>query len=82
MARGSYEIRRARREHPCTEAWGCRIGVGSFYLYGASPPERDWNSTGRWYVTKACLRHAETGGLHTNETRAAVERLKGGEPDQ
>ena len=77
MGRAVYEIRRARKEHGCTER-SCRIKAGDRYLYTVCPPEHEMNSTRpgdkrRYVVAKTCLRCAERYGLLNDELRAQVE---------
>lgn len=77
MPRGTMAcIRIARKEHRCSEQSYHTIKKGDFYLYGAAPPEADWNSTGKWWIIRACLYCADKYGLHTSETRVKVAAMK------
>lgn len=78
MARGAYEVRRARKEHRCSSYFCCRIAPGDLYFYSAMPPEHELYPGDKWWITKLCLRHAERMGWHNEKTRAQAERLKGG----
>lgn len=69
MSRGTYTIRRARREYRCTETGYHSIYPGDLYLCAVYPPEHDMNDSRKWWVIKACLRCAEKFGMHTSETR-------------
>lgn len=62
-------IRTARKEHQCTERNYHLIKPGDRYLYAVGTPWADWNSSGKWWIIKACLRCAEEFGLHTSDTR-------------
>lgn len=71
--RGTYGLRKARREHRCTEASWHTIATGDVYLYGACPPEHEMNGRRKWWVIRACLRCAEQYGLHNSDTRKQLE---------
>lgn len=80
MSNAVYEIRRARKEHRCSERSYHTIRPGDLYLYAVLPPWHDMNSSrksdpgGRkFWVIKACLRCCEEFGMHSNETRAAIQ---------
>lgn len=73
----SRRIRRARKQHVCTERNYHLIAPGDLYLFAACPPWHDVNSSRKWWVIRACLRCAEEFGLHTSETRKRVEEMKG-----
>lgn len=79
--RGTYSIRRARREYECTEGSFCHlIKPGELYLRGDCPPEHEFNRTRRprkWEYIKACLKCAERMQLHTSETRKQLEEANG-----
>ena len=76
MPRGRYAVQKARKEHRCSQAWSCYIKPGQFYLYMAAPPEHEtYRGSGRWWVVKACLKHAKLWQLHTDATRAQVAAL-------
>lgn len=67
-------IRRARKEHRCTERNYHAIKPGDRYLYVAGPPWADWNSSNKWWVIKACLWCADHYGMHTSDTRKQLEQ--------
>jgi hypothetical protein len=74
--RGQYRLRKARKEHTCTEWASHTIRVGDVYLYGSCPPEHEMNRTGKkWEYIRACLRCAKEYGLHTESTRKQLETL-------
>jgi hypothetical protein len=73
MGIAAPKIRVARKEHRCSEESYHVIRPGSRYLYAAGPPWADWNSSKKWWVIRACLRCADRYGLHTSDTRKAVE---------
>lgn len=79
-------IRVARKDHTCTENSYHTIRKGDRYLYAACAPEHEMNRSRksdpggkRWWVIKACLRCADTYGLHTSDTRKQLETLNAGE---
>jgi hypothetical protein len=85
MSRGSYGLRRAAKEHRCTEQTYHTIKPGDLYIRGDMPPEHEMNRSRktdpggrRWYTMRACLRCANEFALHTSDTRAALARA--GEP--
>lgn len=67
------QIRTARKEHRCTERSYHAIKAGDKYLYMKVPPWNDFTGGDKWIVIKACLRCANEFGLHTSETRKAIE---------
>lgn len=67
------KVRRARKEHQCSEASWHLIRPGDLYLHAACPPWHECARGKKWWVIRACLRCAEKYGLHTSETRKAVE---------
>lgn len=67
-----YEIRRAAKDHQCTERSYHTITKGDQYLYAVCPPEHEMNRGKKWQVIKACLRCVKEFGMHTNETRKLV----------
>lgn len=75
--RGTYKIRRCRKEAICTEQTWHKIARGDYYLYGACPPEHDINDGKTWRIIRACLKCAERYGLHTNDTRKRAEEIQG-----
>lgn len=74
--RGTYKIRRAAKEHRCSEQSYHTIKAGDLYLCGSCPPEHDMNGSRKWLVLKACLRCAEEFGLHSSETRAQLLKAR------
>lgn len=66
-------IRTAKKEHQCTELSYHTIKPGDRYLYAACPPWHEMNRGGKWWIIRACLRCADEFGLHTSDTRKAVE---------
>lgn len=62
-------IRRARKEHRCSETSYHRIMPGQQYLYAEAAPWHDMNSGQKWSIIRACLRCAEQYGLHNSDTR-------------
>ncbi len=75
MARGVYEIRRARKDTACSECQYHTIRKGERYLYGSMPPEHECNDSGKWYIVRACLRCAEEFGLHNSDTRKTMAEV-------
>lgn len=74
--RGHYKIRRAAKEHRCTEASWHTIRKGDLYLSGAMPPEHEMSRTGKkWWLMKACVRCAKEYGLLCSDTREQLERM-------
>ena len=62
-------LRRATKEHRCTERTYHTIRPGDLYLFAAAPPWHEVNQSGKWWVIKACLRCANEYGLHNSATR-------------
>lgn len=73
MPHNAHEIRTARKEHQCTERSYHTIKPGDKYLSMSIPPWNDFTDGDKWIVIKACLRCANEFGLHTPETRKAIE---------
>lgn len=73
--RGTYGLRKARKEHVCTKASYHTIRPGDVYLYGACPPEHEANGSRKWQYIRACLRCADHYGLHTSDTRKQLENM-------
>jgi hypothetical protein len=67
------KIRKARKEHRCTEKSYHTIKAGDLYLSCVMVPWHDMNQSGKYQTIRACLRCANEFGMHTSETRAAVE---------
>jgi hypothetical protein len=75
------KIRKAKKEHQCSERSYHTIRPGDLYLYAACPPWHEMNRTGkRWMYIRACLRCANEFGMHTSETRAVAESAGRVEP--
>lgn len=79
--RTKYTMRRARKEHRCSEKSYHCIGIGDVYLYGAIPPEHEMNRTRkgdarRWEYIRACLRCANEYGLHRSDTLKQLAELQ------
>lgn len=72
--RGHYEIRKAAKEHRCSEWSHHVIGIGDLYLSGACPPEHEMNRDGRkWWIIRACIRCAKEYGMLCSKTREQLE---------
>ncbi len=67
---------RARKEYRCSEHSYHAIKPGDQYLYAAGPPWADWNTSGKWWVIRACLRCANEYSLHTSDTRAQLDQAR------
>jgi hypothetical protein len=74
----STKIRRAVKEHRCTERNYHTIKVGDLYLNAVCPPWSDVNNGKKWWVIKACLRCAKEFGMLCSETRKQLETLESG----
>lgn len=70
-------IRRARKEHQCTERNYHLIRQGDLYLYAAMPPWHEFSRGKKWEYIRACLRCADEYGMHTSDTRKVIEAAKG-----
>lgn len=68
------KIHIARKAHQCTERSYHTIKPGDRYLYSACPPWHEMNRGKKWWVIRACLRCAKEFGMHTNETKAALDK--------
>lgn len=66
-------IRRARKDHQCTEASWHTIKAGNLYLSAVCSPWHEMARGKKWWIIKACLRCANKYGLHTSDTRKAIE---------
>lgn len=77
--RGTYGLRKARKQHQCSERSYHTIRVGDVYLYGSCPPEHEMSrSRKKWEYIRACLRCAAEWGMHTSDTRKQLEGLTSG----
>ncbi len=70
---GGTWIRKTRKQHQCSEQSYHTIKPGDLYLSAVAPPWHDMNTSGKWWVIKACLRCADHSGLHTSDTRKKLE---------
>lgn len=73
--RGQYRLRKARKEHRCTERSYHTIRVGDVYLCGDCPPEHEANMGRKWWIIRACLRCANEYGMHNSDTRKQLELM-------
>jgi hypothetical protein len=67
------KIRRAAKEHQCTERSYHTIAKGDRYLHAEEPPWQEMNQSGKWWVIRACLRCANEFGLHNSDTLKQLE---------
>jgi hypothetical protein len=73
---GEQKIRKARKDHICTEHSYHKIAKGDKYLFVSAPPWHEVANGKKWIVIRACLRCADKYGLHTSDTRAASSSVK------
>ncbi len=73
-------IRKARKQHQCSETSYHTIRPGDLYLYADCPPWHEMNSSRksdsggrRWMYIRACLRCAEQYGMLTSDNRKTIE---------
>lgn len=66
-------IRRARKEHQCTEASWHTINPGDLYLNVSMPPWHETSNGKKWWIIKACLRCAKQYGLLNSDDRKHLE---------
>lgn len=72
----TYTLRCARKQYACTETNYHTIRPGDVYLYASAPPWHEANGGRKWWVIRACLRCAETYGLHNSDTREQLKQLE------
>ena len=75
--RGTYRLRRCRKEVQCTEKSYHTIRKGDWYLYAACPPEHEYGrDDGKWWIIRACLRCVNEFGMHNSDTRKQLEAIE------
>lgn len=69
-------VRRARKEHRCTERSYHTIRIGDVYLHAEMPPWHECNDRGKYQTMRACLRCAREYHMMTKEQRDEIESME------
>ncbi len=71
--RGGTRLRRAVKQHQCTERTYHTIRPGEIYLSSDMPPGHEFNRGKKWVIIKACLRCANEFGMLTHQNRIELQ---------